>query len=524
MKNLLVILGSVLLMLGSSCSPELPDLNPSDLQEVIFRSADLGGSFKTDPYNCDNPEADYAEIIIQGGTDNAPVGDAFTRKTPVFYVDGIMFTQAIKLDPGLYTVRSFILYAEAGNEDGSDMMVNAVPEGDSEFGAIVANPLPQTFEVSAFVKTEVPLGVLCFEPSTYLQFGFAWFRVDETLGRQKWFFGDFCTKFYKDYSGSLYGDDPKVDMPAIFNIALYYDDNKNGSFETDELVKTYSNEADYMSSGTPLSVNYLDPVGAGDRYELKVSIYVKTGDDDQGQSQFAYKYFGSWFFEDNSFEMYTNAELTEGRFDAGYDGVYDFVLGNCTVEAADFAFAPYMNLPETGVLYVDDQFAPGIHGNAYLDVKLTGFGTGYDIEENIWYGSYCFDRSIDISGAESYEVTIFSTLSKQLLPLSIRDKRWHEVNWLANHLEDFPGYQWGDFQQALWELEDDNYQYSNNNGTGVPANETMVNKMVADAKAKGMAYVPMPGGWAAVTFVKTEDILAQSTTPSIQTVFIIVDP
>jgi len=35
---------------------------------------------------------------------------------------------------------------------------------------------------------------------------------------------------------------------------------------------------------------------------------------------------------------------------------------------------------------------------------------------------------------------------------------------------------------------------------------------------------PMPGGWAAVTFVKTEDLINGLDIPSIQTVFIIVDP
>lgn len=510
-------------MLVASCTPELPPLPKDELMEVTFTSStDLG--FKGDPFNCDNPEPDYAEIIIQAGTPDQPVGDPFTKTAPVFYVDGVMFTQAIKLEPGEYTVLNFLLYADAEEDGDEDLLVNAVPESDSEFGALVANPLPVTFLVSAFVKTEVQVGVLCFEPSTYLQFGFAWFRVDETIGRQRWFFGDFCTKFYKDYAGSLYGDDPKVDMPAIFSLALYFDDNRNGQFEPDELVSHTSNETDYMTTGAPMAVHYLDPEGAGDLFELKVSIYVKTGDDAHGNPQFEYRYFGSWFFMDDQFDMYTNADLTEGQFDAGTDGVYDFVLGNCTVDAADFAFAPYMNLPDQVSMYVGNTFAPGDEGGAYLDIFLSGFNSGFDITPDTWYGSYCFDREIDISGGQTYEVNVYSSLNRFRLPEIIRNENWDQVNWLVNHLEDFPGYTWADLQQALWELEDSGYQYVPGNGTGVAADPDMVNDMVAEALAHGAGYVPMPGGWAAVTFIKTEDIINQVVHPTIQTVFIIVDP
>ncbi|MCK5820589.1 MAG: hypothetical protein KAH17_01840 [Bacteroidales bacterium] len=523
MKKLIYLIVFAALVLNS-CTQELPGPDPNALQEVIFTTSLENGGFKSDPFNCDNPEADYAAITLQAGTPSNPIGDAFVKQVPTFYVDGILYTQAIKLKPGEYTVLNFLLYADGAGEEGEDLLVNAVPEYDSEFGALVANPLPQPFLVSSFSKIEVPLGILCFEPSTYKQFGFAWFRVDETVARQKWFFGDFCTKFFKEYEGSLYGDDPKVDMPAIFNIGLYYDDNKNGGFEEDELIGNYDNEADYMTSGAPMSLNYLDPAGTGDLYELRISIYVKTGNDDNGDKQFGYKTFGSWFFTDESDDLYTNAELTDGFFDAGDDGVYDFVMGNCNAEAADFAFAPYMNLPESASLEVNSDFGPGPIGGAYLDITLSGFNSGFDIEANLWYGSYCFDQSVEIGTAQSYEVTIFSSLNKQILPISIRDKKWEEVNWLANHFEDFPGYTWKDVQQAIWELDDNNYQYSDNNGTGVPADELMVNRMVAAAKLNGPGYVPMPGGWAAVTFIKTEDLENNVVVPSIQTVFIIVDP
>ena len=128
MKRLIYLLAAATLLI-SGCTQDLPPLQPDQLMEVVFTASNEIG-FKGDPFNCDNQEPDYAEIIIQAGSVDEPVGDPFTKIAPVFYVDGIMFTQAIKLEPGEYTVLNFLLYAEAEEAGEDDILVNAVPESD----------------------------------------------------------------------------------------------------------------------------------------------------------------------------------------------------------------------------------------------------------------------------------------------------------------------------------------------------------------------------------------------------------
>ncbi|MCK5820588.1 MAG: hypothetical protein KAH17_01835 [Bacteroidales bacterium] len=508
MKNLFLLAG-VVAMIFSSCTQELPGPDPDAVQEVIFTTSVDNGGFKSDPFNCSNPDADYAMVTLQEGTPSLPGDILDPIRVPTFYVEGILYTQAIKLTPGDYTVVNFLLYAEGAGEEGADLLVNAVPMIGSEYGAMVANPLPQPFLVSPFSKIEVPLGILCFEPSTYTEFGFTWFIVNETISRQKWFFGDFCTKFFNDYNGSLYGDDTKVDMPAIFNLDLYYDANNDGEFTNDELVKSINNEEGYNTTGMPLELSYLDPATTGDNYELRVSIYVKNGE------TFAYLPFGSWFYADGSDDMYTDAAMTQNAFDAGDDGVYDFILGNCNVNGADFVFAPYMNLPGIDMDGIDltVTIASGESRTSYLMANLTGIGAGYDLG-NGDVGAYCFDMEHTITLSTTYEnIDIYSSLYPQNLPEYMSDKNWGAVNWLVNHLDDFDGYTWRELQQAMWVIEGFN-GYAANDHSPI-ADVTIVNDMVTEALANGNGYQPMPGGWAAVVLEAGE---------TIQTIFTIVDP
>ena len=46
-----------------------------------------------------------------------------------------MFTQAIKLTPGTYQLTHMELYARGAGDEGEDLLVNAVPYRDSEYGA-----------------------------------------------------------------------------------------------------------------------------------------------------------------------------------------------------------------------------------------------------------------------------------------------------------------------------------------------------------------------------------------------------
>ncbi len=481
MKKLFLLAGVVALFF-SSCTQDLPGTDPNAPREVIFNTSG-NGLLKSD-MDC-SLTADYATIQIDGVI--------YTAAT--FVVNDVLYTQAIKLAPGTYTLQMFTLWNDNDTPDDTsdDIMVSAAPHAGAPFADMVINPLDFVFDISAFLKIEVEVGVLCYEESEHDNFGFVWFKPNKTHVKQKWFFGDFCTKFFDDYTGSAYDQQTnglQVDMPAIYEI---------------EVLRNGVSQGTYTNIGTlgeaPLSVPYVDDPSAVDNYELRLSVLVKVGEN------FEYKYFGSFTFTDDG-DLITDIGVGPGT-----DGVYDFVIGNCLVTAADYVLAPYMNLPETSTLVVGSQYAPGAEG-MYLDVKLTGIGSGYDIEEDTWFGSYCFDRTVHIGVSTSYTVDVYSSLYPDLMPANMKDKEWDRVNWLVNHLDQFDGYLWSDFQQAMWILEDPSWDGSATGG--VPAKTAMTDAMVAAAVANGDGYLPLPGGWAAVSFNN------QGT--AIQTVFIIVDP
>jgi len=490
-------------LIFTSCTKETPGTDPNAPQDVIFTSVVENGGLKglkaDDPTVCSNPAADYAQIVIRKiGT---TIDETYTPS--VFTVNNVLYTQAVKLTPDSYEVILFTLMDNNNTPDNTsdDVIVRATPNTGSDFSVFVSATLPIPFTVAPFQKLEIPIEVLCFQETTYKNFGFAWFRATEATVRQMWFFGDFCTKYYKDYAGSAYANQSQglqVDMPAIFKVEVY----NNGN-----LVSTYSNES-YFGEGKPLEVKYSDVVNKVDNFELKLYILVQIGD------SFGYKYMNSWFFEDAE-ELDT--QLGTGP---GGDGVYDFVLGNCNAEQADFAFAPYMNLPESANLYAT---LPNDDANrtSYLTMHFSNIGNGYDIANGSLAG-FCFDRTTTIYTNTNYNVSIYSTLlPASVLPDRIKNKEWDRVNWLANHLNQFAGYKWWELQQVLWKLEDPSWNGASEGGVpSVNFNDLngMAKKMLDAANLNGDGFVPLPGGWAAVACIN-----ADASHP-IQTVFTIVDP
>lgn len=513
MNKIVMMLFAAWLLLGS-CTQELPVAGEDAVQEIVFTSADQAKGMKADFIgDCDNDQPVLARVYLTDEDGDPVSGLDYPQLVPVFFVNDVMYTQAIKLMAGSagqnYILEKFELY------DAQDQMVNAVPQTGSEYGQMVSVTLPLTLTVSPFAKTEVPLSILCFSEEDYEAFGFSWFRIDEKKITNKYFFGDFCTKFFEDYDQSPYAHVVAVDMPAIFEISLYgYNPDANGgegAFEFLRVVDNLVEEGESGSSGHLVELIYpTDFQDDGDLFRLDIRILVKIGND------FDFLSFGSWFFKDNDDTMYLDAELTQGAFDNGTDGVYDFILGNCNANGSDFVFPPYMNLPEQADLTIT---IPANQGRtAYIKAHLSGIGTGtgYDLEDGS-FDAFCFDIDDGISSGIVYQnVGVYSSLYLSNLPDHVRDRNWEAVNWLANHLDDFEGFTWQDLQQAIWVLEGFNgYTYDPDNNHGVPADPDMVDLMVETALTESPGYYPMPGGWAAV-------VLDAGTT--VQTIFTIVDP
>jgi len=477
-----------------SCKKDREESNIQ--QDVSFQANQIipdGGLKSTGAFDieCSTTEPSHAHIVIAGTV----------YEPSVYRVDGILYTQSIKLDPGTYAVTEFFLYNDLGTPgyDAGDEIVMATPEENSEYAIYTTPALPHNFTVSAFAKTQVPMQVLCFKPEAYTDFGFGWFQIGEIVLREQNFFGDFCIKHAAEYAGSNYALQPTwggaqgfIDAPAIFKIDAYKMVGSDWALLPNNEDFTNNYGPNY-GVGAPVKVQYPDNLNiTGEQFKFELWILVKVG------TAFQYKLFHTWTFIDDV------------KIPAGTDGVVDFVLGSCNLSGTDLQLAPYQNLPAGCTLTVGNGTL-GQYG-AYFGVTLSGIAAGYDII-NGPVGVFCADQGTYIYIGQSYAMSVFSSLyplpAAWMEPQAIANI--DQANWLMNHLSEYPGADWADIQNALWKILDAGALFPH---SGVPY-RILATTMANDAVANGNNFVPLPGGFAAVIF-------AQSN--SVQIVFTIVDP
>ena len=463
------------LLLGfavTSCNK--PDAIPLE-QDVTFKAIAFETNFKvSDDDVCNGDIVHYAKLTIEtldGNGDHLNPVLTEIIDVDIFYLNGTMYTNSLKMIPGIYDLVSFTLMNE------NDEIVYASPMEGSPNSDIV-DGLPIEFSVGAFLKNEVKIEVLCFDPVVYTDFGFSWFSFDfSQVGNNDFvFFGDFCTKYFENYAnepryaaqGTLHHD-----MIAIFKIDIFEKiDNGYGGFSWGN-KQTYTNEGESLNG--PLIVPHPNTNVPNEEFKIRLSILVKDG-----ESTFKYKVFKKWFITDDE-DIYSGIDG---------DNVIDFVLGSC-VPDADYVFPPYMNLPETAIMTLQN---PG--ANSYWDMTLSGFGAGYDIEPNTVLPGHCGDRYRYISEGIPYDVEVFSSLYPNLLPDYFdvpQGEVLDNINWLGNNLYRYPGYTSDDFQFAVWSLLS---QAANGELSPIAL------QMASDADVIGEGFVPPVGGWAAVLFVK----------------------
>jgi hypothetical protein len=479
-RNVVMVL--LVTFFAASCHKANED-DVSVLKEVSFSSKEMPKSGLKSSNAQEN--ADYASIVING-----------TTYTPaVYYLDGVAYTQGIKLPVGDYTLTQFLLmtYNNTPNDMSDDSIVSAVPEVGSQYASFVNTPLEIQFHVGAFEKNEIPVEVLSFTSAEFEAFGFNWFTMSQTTVREQLFFGDISMKHPADYAGSLYEQQTnglQVDMPAIFKIKVY---------RNDLFVAEYDNEA-WLGEGDILHVAYPDGDNTIDHFRFDLYIYVKIG------ASFDYKFFHSWTFDDD--------EL----IDSGSDGVVDFVLGNAIATTPDLLLPPYINLPVSCTYTIGNTYAPGTQGG-YVDATISGVGNGYDFNNGA-FASWCGDLQTTIGVGVTYDMDVYSSLYPDLLPAyASYGEKWSRVNWIFNNLDKYPGYTWGELQGAIWKIMN---SWNGSALGGVPSADATVDQMVNDSQSH-TDFTPLPGGWAAVIFVP-QGTPPESQNPNIQTVFIQVDP
>ena len=472
-------------LIASSCNKApTPASDTSAPQDVTFSSPQVSKSgTKSSAAFKDDLQISYASIVISG-----------TTYTPaVYYIDGVAYTQAIKLAPGTYTVTEFLMMNDNQTPDDTsdDIIVSAAPDANSTYAGFVNHPLPFDFTVAAFQKNEIDIEILQFTAQEYTEFGFDWFTMSQVTVREQLFFGDISVKHPSDYAGSLYegqSNGLQVDMPAIFKIDVY---------RNDAFLISYNNES-FLGEGQPLHVAYTDADNSTDHFKFVLSILVKSGTD------FVYKEFHTWTFDDDA--LIPN----------GGDGVVDFVLGNSNSTSPDLLLPPYQNLPVSCTYKITGRVAPGSMGS-YVDAKLSNVGAGFDFA-NGTFASWCGDKEYHIN-KDSYDMDVYSSLYPDQMPaFAAHADKWARVNWIFNHLDNYTGHTWGEVQGAIWIVMND---WTGPSEGGV-LYDAVSQQMASDSESH-TDFTPLPGGWAAVVFVP-QGTDAEAGTPDIQTMFIQVDP
>lgn len=327
-------------------------------QEVSFEATQIkpdGGKKSTSTFDvqCSETEPSNAHIVIDG----VPYDPS------VYRVDGILYTQAIKLAPESYTVTQFFLYKDLGTPgyDAADLIIMATPEEGSPYAVYTTPALPYDFTVSAFAKAQVPMQVLCFKPEAYIDFGFGWFTIGEVILREANFFGDICIANPALYAGSIYATNGvNVDEVAVTQVIV-----KRNDVEVPN--SPFNNMASY-GAAAPLKVQYPDYVGQVDNYTFELQVWVPSATP------------GIFAWQTYDILNTTDATPLSG---IGMQGVFDYAIGTCSPNSTNIYtwLAPLVVPPVVTAGFVSGGTKKG---NArWRNLRLDGRGWELAVGQNI---------------------------------------------------------------------------------------------------------------------------------------------
>ena len=340
MKRRIYIWSLLLLFLVAACETDLPLDENNDVISVTFVVEDGLAGFDEAYSTAYLDSVDYALVIVSSAEETR------SHYLSVSNLSGSWKTESISLSPGSYAIEEFILFARAGEADTrkDDQMIAACAHADSEFGKLTDNTLAKSFHLTDGLNEEIALTLFRNDPLKdkywWYWYGFVQFQPSIVWLKEALFFGDFCSEDFDIYAGSKYGNYPKLDMPAIFRIKVYTDEDQNGSYES--LMQDLNNEEHYANAEdaayvAPLSISLADTPDEEDFFKLDVFIYDFVGiDKTTGQRVFDYKYFDSWFGKDDGAILYADDSYRLNpagveSFGPGQDGIFDFIVGPCTL-------------------------------------------------------------------------------------------------------------------------------------------------------------------------------------------------
>ena len=482
--NLINLLLLIILIAGfASCNKNDFFSGDDTLQEVEFSSRVITGGNKSVSHYKVVTGVDYALIEI----------DSIDYRPAVFMLDGIIYTKAIKLIPGSYFLNKFLMMNDNGTPDdySDDIIMLAAPMEGSPFSVFVDKSAGFSFGVDNFKKANVDIDIIYFNPSDYSNFGFDFDVLPSTTVREQTFTGLFNTCYPADFINSLYEDQDgglQYQMNAIYKIDVY---------QNSRYVKSFDNATTHGNSN--VTVQYPDGDNSNDDFHFELMLYGQT------ESGFGYKHVYSWDFTDDELIPF------------GSDSLVHFEIGGNSTGTNVFELGPDIKLPKTITYTVATQWGPGTL-NAYFDAMLSEVPLGTSIGNGL-YRSWCGTDSVSINIQHHYEMDVISSLNTVDLPLYTRNAtRWNKINWLFNHLDRFPGYQWYELQGAVWVILND---WDGVAFDAVPDKDLVVDSMVLEANSNPN-YLPGCGEKAAVIFIP-KNTPKNSSIPRVQVTFIIIN-
>lgn len=544
------------LIVFSSCEK---DIGANKTVDVTFNVNNVTQTLSKKDGSTDTPDGNSGySTPIPICSDDTPTHVKVTLKGPGLPVEGKTYTldvietledgtqtSVLKLDASItdddFAITMFEVYTmwdhdEDPSNDDVEKLIWLSPTTESHYASIwgLHNAVTKTFTVDAFTKKKVDVDVICFEPYDYENFGFSWYDFNRIDIKQLCFFGDICTKFHAAFHarGAYVGQPGYVgfDFPVIFEIVIT-DDQGN------EIAR--DNNLAWQGVGVPLCLEYPNYVDIPNE-ELTFTINMKMPYD--GVDEYSETVYSDTFYA----EEFDNTDLNDdlANIFGGDDGIFDFVVGNCSYPGNDASveLPAYIPVPdEVTYQYVK---ADGIaiynpNYGAYITIKVMDGADPadnpmYQIVNNTIYGTFCGDLDNTFVWYRDYLADLYSTLEPDVIENLVLDDgndytawKLKLINYMINHLDDLGITSAEVTQNIIWQVVEGNNQLGTQQILDIVTE--IETRVTAYESSHGRPYEPTVGEYAMVLMVPYAYIdgagaVIDFTPGAVQIQFIKIDP
>ena len=266
--NYYLSLVAVCALLLTSCSKEeKPDVGntvPNDvavlslgpvLNDMINKAASKQAA--SDIPACSEDAPAYAQISLTYGDSNTAVDvvvDILSDENGLFtaYDEALEIPIPAGATTVSVTLNSFLVWNDSGGSPGD--VIWASPLASSDFGSMVEQALPRTWELRAGSKTYINVDVICFDERQVNLYGYQFFDIHPQEVYNLCFFANYCNDSGRHYT-------------ANYSLNLYYGTSDAGTLLYEEQTPTTGQDGEFYAD--PLCLKIPSPrngEAAGDPY------------------------------------------------------------------------------------------------------------------------------------------------------------------------------------------------------------------------------------------------------------------